>query len=74
MSGDWRRAALVPRGSVACALTDAVQALHYGNFKDSVSEDDRHQAYAVVWNEMLRLQARVNVAPAGSAPRGHDRL
>jgi hypothetical protein len=37
-------------------LADAVDRIDYDNFKSSVEEQDRHDAYMGVWSAMLRLQ------------------
>lgn len=50
----WR--AEIPRDLVAKAMHDAVMDINYKNFKDSVEEDYRHDAYADVWHCMYRAQ------------------
>ncbi len=50
----WR--AEIPRERVAKAMHDAVMDINYKNFKDSVAEDWRHDAYADVWHCMYRAQ------------------
>lgn len=50
----WR--AEVPRATVAKAMHDAVMNIDYSNFKDSVAEDWRHDAYADVWQVMYSEQ------------------
>lgn len=51
---DYRFRASLPRTAVAQALTSAVGDLHYPNFKGSVTEADRHEAYLQVWSAMAR--------------------
>lgn len=53
---DYLYRAYVRREDVAHALMAEVFQLDYGNFKDSVRENDRHSAYAAIWNIMYRLQ------------------
>ena len=50
----WR--AEISREHVAKAMHDAVMDINYKNFKDSVAEDWRHDAYADVWHCMYRAQ------------------
>jgi hypothetical protein len=42
---------------VALAIADEIRAIDYGNFKDSVQEDDRHHAYFGVWRALFSLQS-----------------
>jgi hypothetical protein len=61
---DYMYRAHVSREDVAHALMAEVFQLDYGNFKDSVREDDRHSAYAAIWGIMYRLQnAKQGVRP-----------
>lgn len=53
---DYRYRAEIPRGDVGAALSAAVQAIDYDNFKASVPEPERHAAYLKVWSVMQRLQ------------------
>ena len=55
---DYRYRALIPREEVATAISEQVRKIDYDNFKNSVSEDDRHDAYLGVWNVMYDLQER----------------
>lgn len=50
----WR--AEIPRAQVAKAMHDAVMDISYNNFKNSVVEDWRHDAYEDVWHVMYREQ------------------
>lgn len=53
---DYRYRATVSRDDVAAALVNEVYGLSYGNFKDSVRENDLHHAYSQVWSVMYRMQ------------------
>jgi hypothetical protein len=53
---DYRYRAVVARETVAKALAAAVDNLDYANFKSSVAERDRHDAYLEVWSVMHRWQ------------------
>lgn len=55
---DYAYRAEVSRERVAKAMHDAVMDINYNNFKDSVVEDWRHDAYADVWTAMYREQHR----------------
>lgn len=49
---DYRFRANVAREAVAAALASAVHAIDYPNFKASVRETTRHDAYLNVWSAM----------------------
>ena len=53
---DYRFRTLLPRDVVAGAVAAAVGTIDYDNFKNSVAEDDRHDAYADCWLAMRRFQ------------------
>lgn len=53
---DYQFRARIPRGVVKEVMVAEVQRITYGNFKDSVAEDDLHHAYSSVWGVMYRLQ------------------
>lgn len=53
---DYRFRARVPRGAVAEALAAAVRDLRYPNFKGSVQDSARHEAYLGVWRVMHGYQ------------------
>jgi hypothetical protein len=46
----------IAREVVAIAIAAQVLEIDYGNFKDSVAEDDRHDAHLAIWRAMNRLQ------------------
>ena len=53
---DYRFRARVPRELAAATLAEAVRAIAYPNFKNSVTEHLRHTAYSHVWSVMLGYQ------------------
>lgn len=53
---DYRFRAKVPRVVVARAMADRVMSLSYGNFKSSVKNRHRHDAYMDVWDVMYGCQ------------------
>ena len=53
---DYRYRATVPRAQVAQAMHDHVMALDYSNFKGSVKDRPRHDAYLRVWQAMFSFQ------------------
>jgi hypothetical protein len=63
---DYQFRALLPRDAVATAIGEALKAIQYPNFKNSVDDDALHGAYAKVWQVMADLQ---EIPPYGSEPR-----
>lgn len=53
---DYLFRAYLTRQQVMDAIMCEIMSLDYGNFKDSVREDDRHDAYASIWSVMYRFQ------------------
>jgi hypothetical protein len=53
---DYKYRAKVPRDSVAKALHDQAMGINYANFKSTVKDRKRHDAYMGVWSAMYRLQ------------------
>ena len=53
---DYRFRANVPRDQVAQAMFDQVMALNYSNFKSTVKDRQRHDAYLKVWSAMFGYQ------------------
>ena len=47
---DYRFRAIAPKAKVARMVSDAVESIDYGNFKDSVEDDNLHKFYAEVWS------------------------
>jgi hypothetical protein len=68
---DYRFRTLLPRWMVAKAMSDEVRRIAYSNFKDSVDEKDRHDAYFRCWAAMNALQ-RSRLAP--KRPDGRQTL
>ena len=55
---DYKFRAKVPREVVAQALHDQAMAVNYQNFKNTVKDKKRHDAYMDVWSAMFRAQGR----------------
>lgn len=53
---DYLFRAFLPEGVVSTAIAAAVSGIDYGNFKDSVGDNNLHDAYLAVWRAMSRLQ------------------
>jgi len=53
---DYRYRAQIDREEVAQAIAAAVRGIDYGNFKATVKEHDRHEAYLDVWGAMHDFQ------------------
>lgn len=53
---DYRYRARIDRERVAQAMAEQVRGVRYQNFKATVVDDDRHQAYMDVWGTMYRYQ------------------
>ncbi len=53
---DYRYRAELPRQEVATAIAERVSGIDYDNFKGSVQETDRHDAYLHVWSAMFSFQ------------------
>ncbi len=64
MGTDYRFRAWIERETVADTLHHAVTDINYGNFKNSVQDHARHDAYFGVWNVMHRAQEKLR-QPAG---------
>ena len=45
------------KAEFARLVTDRIQAISYGNFKSSVPDDDRHDAYLDIWSAMRNFQS-----------------
>ncbi len=58
-NNDYRFRSRLDREVVALALAESVRQITYPNFKGSVSEHDRHEAYMDVWQAMYRFQGRI---------------
>lgn len=55
---DYAYRATLPRAAIAVALADAIGRITYSNFKDSVADQQRHDAYLECWNAMYELQVQ----------------
>ncbi len=55
-SADYRYRATVSREEVARVLAEQVAGIGYDNFKNSVTQHDRHDAYFRCWSAMNELQ------------------
>lgn len=64
---DYAYRATLDRVFTMKAVATAMSAIDYPNFKDSVAEPDRHDAYLGVWTEMMAFQRKRNVDAARKA-------
>lgn len=55
---DYQFRAVIKRAHVAETLASKAMEIQYDNFKDSVRDDDLHDAYAKTWHIMARMQPR----------------
>jgi len=55
---DYAYRTTLPRTMVANALVAAVEAIDYTNFKNSVPDQARHDAYFECWEAMYNLQCK----------------
>lgn len=55
---DYKYRARIDREEVALRMADAIRATNYRNFKSSVKERARHDAYMDVWEAMYAYQAK----------------
>lgn len=51
---DYAYRAIIPAAEVKRTLAREVGRITYTNFKDSVAEEDRHDAYITVWTALMR--------------------
>ena len=51
---DYQFRAYLPRETVALTIARQIRTIKYGNFKDSVKDAARHDAYLSVWTVMMR--------------------
>jgi hypothetical protein len=58
-TSDYLYRAVVPKPVVMAAIADQVSGIDYANFKDSVQDNDLHDAYLQVWRTMADLQNRL---------------
>lgn len=79
-ANDYPYRAKIRRYQVASAIAERIAEIDYPNFKNSVSDDERHDIYAEVWKVTQRLSTSADRMPArrenasprssSSAPRG----
>ncbi len=55
-NNDYRYRAHIDREQVALAVADAVRSIDFPNFKATVKDRKRHEAYLEVWGVMHRYQ------------------
>lgn len=55
---DYRYRTFLPKSVVANTIAGNIQNINYDNFKNSVHDRDRHDAYLDVWTAMYRYQHR----------------
>lgn len=55
---DYRYRAVVPRAAVAKVAAERIMSIDYGNFKNSVEDDDLHAAYSRIWGVMYGVQVK----------------
>jgi len=60
---DYRFRTEIKRTDAGRVLGAAVEGLRYDNFKHSVAEPDRHDAYVKAWEAMANLQRRRHPDP-----------
>lgn len=60
---DYRYRAVVSRKEVAAAMTQYIMEIDADNFKNSVKDDELHDAYLGVWREMMKMQRAPNRYP-----------
>lgn len=53
---DYRFRAHIEREQIALAMAEAVRTITYPNFKSSIQENNRHDAYLGVWRVMHNYQ------------------
>lgn len=55
---DYRFRAVLPRTDVGLKIADRIMEIDYTNFKNSVPEKDRHDAYLRMWCAMDEFQTQ----------------
>jgi hypothetical protein len=69
---DYRFRAWIDRDTVAATLYQAAMNIGYGNFKGSVRDVSRHDAYMDVWHQMMAYQRREQPLRRVREPGGDD--
>lgn len=67
---DYAFRAFIPRKVVAAAISHRLHDITATNFKDSVKEQDRHDAYLSVWSAMMRFQTARSGGDRSSGGKG----
>ena len=55
---DYLFRAFLPRTMVAEIMASRIESIDYGNFKDSVPQRERHDAYFRIWTVMHNMQEK----------------
>ena len=63
VGSDYRYRAFIPRSQVALLLVERLEAIDYGNFKNSVRNADLHDAYYCIWRTMVQYQEQEPCTP-----------
>lgn len=71
---DYAYRAYIPRRVVAAVLSKRIHDIDAANFKSSVRENDRHDAYADCWSAMMRFQTKRERADRGQGLYGQRSL
>jgi len=69
---DYAFRARIKRAEVIAAMTAEIEAIGYGNFKDSVHDRPLHDAYMGVWGVMSHLQPHKPYACAPGRGKGRQ--
>lgn len=72
-SADYRYRAEIPRGEFARVLAERALAIDYPNFKGSVEDEARHDAYLALWAVTMREAARLDAAPIARQPKARPK-
>lgn len=56
---DYRFRARIDRERVATAIADSIRKIDYPNFKSTVTDAERHDAYMDVWSAMYAFQDKI---------------
>lgn len=63
LDADYLYRAEINRSECSAALSEKISAITYDNFKNTVTEQDRHDVYLDVWSVMFNAQANRNKPP-----------
>jgi hypothetical protein len=53
---DYKYRAVIDRGDVGNVIADLIEDIDYPDFKSSVADQDRHDAYLKIWSVMRGMQ------------------